>query len=391
MNPGPRLARILPWRDCSLLAASTSEAFMHRRNVLWIAVASLLLSIFGPIIPVGLAQGISCEPLDTGTPAPAITETTEIPAFEVPEGATEVTFGYTPVSVFAPVFVAYEKGYFAEYGIDVTLEPLPGGSDMVLLTATGDMDFGVGGVGPAYWNAASQDLGVEIIAPGHAEGSPVASPLMISKKACEEGTITSVADLAGKKVAVNSPGATEIWLDIALETGGLSIEDVDLQYMSFPDAVVALESGALDASIIGEPLATKAEQDGFAVRLLPDFPIQHLQPTVLFGNQQWMADNPDAAAGVVAGYLRAARDLTENFNDPLNLAIIEKYTGVPAQLIAESVKPVYSVDGSINFDSMAELQTFFRERELLDYDEDIDPQSLVNLAYVEAALELIGE
>ena len=354
-------------------------------------LATLLLSLVGPFSPSAVAQGAACLPLDTGTPVPDVGETVEIPAFEVPDGATEVTFGYTPVSVFAPVFVAYEKGYFAEQGLDVTLEPLAGGSDMVLLTATGDMDFGIGGVGPAYWNAASQDLGVEIIAPGHSEGSPVASPLMISKKACEDGTITSVADLAGKKVAVNSPGATEIWLDTALETGGLSIEDVDLQYMSFPDAVVALESGALDAAIIGEPLATKAEQDGFAVRLLADFPIQHLQPTVVFGNQQWMADNPDAATGIVAGYLQASRDLTENFNDPVNLAIIEKYTGVPAQLIAESVKPVYSTDGTLNLESFTILQTFFRERGLLDYDEDIDPATMVNTDYVDAALELIGQ
>ncbi len=355
----------------------------------------MLLVLLATVLPFSAssasAQGLSCEPFDSGTPVPEISEVPEIPAFEVPDGATEITFGYTPVSVFAPVFVAYEKGYFAEYGLDVTLEPLPGGSDMVLLTATGDMDFGVGGVGPAYWNAASQDLGIEIIAPGHAEGSPVASPLMISKAACEDGSITSVADLAGKKVAVNSPGATELWLDTALRQGGLTIEDVDLQYLSFPDAVVALESGALDAAIIGEPLATKAEQDGIAVRLLADFPVQQYQPTVVFGNQEWMDANPDATAGVVAAYLRASRDLMENFNDPINLAIIEKYTGVPAQLIAASVHPVFSTDGSISLDSLNELQAFFRGRGLLDYDTDLDPATMVNTTYVDEALTLIGD
>jgi len=261
----------------------------------------------------------------------------------------------------------------------------------VLLTSTGDMDMAISGIGPAYWNATDQELGVEIVAPGHMEGSPVASPLMISMQACEDGSITSVADLEGKRVAVNAPGATEIWLDIALETAGLSIEDVDLQYMSFPDAVVALESGALDASIVGEPLATQAEQDGLAVRLLPDFPVQEIQPTMIFGNQQWMADNADATAGIVAGHLRASRDLTGNFNDPLHLAIIEKYTGVPAQLIAESVKPVYSTDGTVIVESLSQLQTFFGERGLLDYDEDIDPTTMVNTRYVDAALETIGE
>lgn len=355
-----------------------------------IAIVTMLLPLGG----LGLASAqssLSCAPLDSGTPAPEIGAAPELPGVTVPEDATEVTFGYVPVSIFAPVFVAYEKGYFAEAGLDVALEVLPGGSDMVLLTSTGDMDMAISGIGPAYWNATDQDLGVQIVAPGHQEGAPVASPLMISRRACEEGTITSVADLAGKRVAVNAPGATELWLDIALETAGLSIEDVELEYLSFPDAVVALESGALDASIIGEPLATQAEQDGFAVRLLPDFPVQEIQPTMIFGNEAWMAENAEAATGIVAGYLRAARDLTENFNDPLHLAIIEKYTGVPAQLIAASVKPVYSTDGTINIDSLAQLQTFFGDRGLLDYDGAIDPQSMVNSAYVDAALETIGE
>ena len=353
-------------------------------------IAAMILPTLG-IAPAIAQSAPNCGPLDIGTPVPEISEAPELPGVTVPDDATEVTFGYIPVSIFAPVFVAYEKGYFAEAGLDVELEVLPGGSDMVLLTSTGDMDMAISGVGPAYWNATDQELGVEIVAPGHMEGSPVASPLMISMQACEEGTITSVADLAGKRVAVNAPGATEIWLDIALETAGLSIEDVDLQYLSFPDAVVALESGALDASIVGEPLATQAERDGLAVRLLPDFPVQEIQPTVIFGNQVWMSDNPEATAGVVAGYLRASRDLTENFNDPLHLAIIEKYTGVPAQLIAESVKPVYSTDGMVSFDSLSQLQTFFGERGLLDYDEDIDPATMVNGSYVEAALETIGE
>jgi len=358
---------------------------------------AILIAIMAMLLPsVGLAPAtaqdtLDCAPLDTGTPVPEVGAAPELPGVTVPENATEVTFGYIPVSIFAPVFVAYEKGYFAEAGLDVTLEALPGGSDMVLLTSTGDMDMAISGIGPAYWNATDQGLGVEIVAPGHEEGSPVASPLMISRQACEEGTITSVADLAGKRVSVNAPGATELWLDIALETAGLSIEDVELEYLSFPDAVVALDSGALDGAIVGEPLATQAERDGLAVSLLPDFPVQGIQPTMIFGNQEWMAENPEATTGIVAGYLRASRDLTGNFNDPLHLAIIEKYTGVPAQLIAASVKPVYSTDGAVNVESLAQLQTFFGERGLLDYEGAIDPQTMVNGSYVEAALEMIGE
>ena len=76
--------------------------------------------------------------------------------------------------------------------------------------------------------------------------------------------------------------------------------------------------------------------------------------------------------------LRASRDLTDNFNDPVNLAIIQKYTDVPPELIAESIKPVYQVDGQIDLESLGLLQDFFRERDLLEYDENFEP--IPNLA-----------
>lgn len=355
----------------------------------------LMLTLTGGIFaaaPAVAAQStpLSCAPLSKATPAADLSKPVAIPPVKVPAKATKVVMGYVPASIFAPVFVAKEKGYFAEQGLDVDLQPLPGGSDMVVLTATGKFDAGIGGIGPAYWNGFNQGLPLKIIAPGHAEGSPVATPLMISKKNCESGKIRSVKDLKGKKVSVNARGATEYWLDQALRTGGLTIKDVDLQTLPFPDAVTALNSGAIDAAMVGEPLATKAEQDGIAVRLLSTFPVQNIQPTMIFANDSFLQKHPDAAVGLVAGYLKAARDLTSNFNDPLNLAIIQKYTNVPAALVADSVKPVYSTTGEIDLKSLSTLQTFFRDRGQLDYDKDIDPAKLVDTQYVEKARQKLG-
>jgi NitT/TauT family transport system substrate-binding protein len=192
-------------------------------------------------------------------------------------------------------------------------------------------------------------------------------------------------------VSVNARGATEYWLSQALATGGLTMGDVTVETLAFPDAVAALQSGAIDAAMIGEPLATKAEQDGIAVRLASDFDVQNIQPTVIIGNNGWLEGNPDLAAGLVAGYLKAARNLSNGgFSDPATLAIIEQYTQVPADLIAASVKPVYSQDGVIDLQSIETMQQFFRDQDLLEYDENIDPASIVDTQYVDAALALIG-
>jgi NitT/TauT family transport system substrate-binding protein len=303
-----------------------------------------------------------------------------------------MTVGYIPISIYAPIFVAADKGYYAAEGLDVTLEPLAGGGDLVALTASGRLQAAATGAGPALWNAVAQGFPVTVVAPGHREGNPVATPLMISKEACESGSIRSVADLAGKRVSVNARGATEYWLDRALGTAGLGLDDVDLQTLAFPDAVLALDAGALDAAMVAEPLATQAEQDGRAVRLATDFPVQDVQPTAVVANADFLAENPEAVQGFVTAYLRACRDLAgAGFDDPENLAIIERYTSIPADLIAAAVPPIYSVDGVIDPVGLGALQTFFRGRDQLEYDEDLDPNTFIDRRFVDAALVELGD
>jgi NitT/TauT family transport system substrate-binding protein len=356
----------------------------------------LIVALFAPVLAVAPiaagAQGVAlnCSPSSpAGTPPAAASD--PVTPVAPPADALKVTMGYVPAAIFAPVFVAKELGYFAEQGLDVSLESLPGGSDMVALTATGDFDAGIGGAGPAFWNAMELGLPLKVIAPGHAEGNPVATPLMISKAACESGAIASVADLKGKKVSVNARGATEYWLSQALGTAGLTLDDVELLTLAFPDAVAALQSGALDAAMVGEPLATSAEQEGIAVRLLTDFPVQDVQPTVIYGNQSFLDEHPDAATGLVTAYLKACRDMANGgFSDPAILAIIEQYTGVPAALVAQSVPPVYAVDGTIDLAGLQKMQAFFRERGQLEYDTDIDPVTFVDTRFIDAALQALG-
>jgi NitT/TauT family transport system substrate-binding protein len=331
-----------------------------------------------------LAQGTP-----TASPQGPI-EPVEIPPFDVPEDATEINLGALPVMIYAPMFVAYEKGYFAERGLNASISPINSGTDLTVLTSTNELQISISGVGPAFWNAVDAGLPLKIVAPGHEEGNPVATPLMVSKAAFDEGTITSVADLAGKRVSVNAPGATEFWLDAALRTDGLTISDVDLQYLTFPDAVTALSSGALDGAMVGEPLATQAVQEGLAVILSEDFPVQGVQVTAVYANANWIEENRDATVGFVAAYLQACRDLTEEPNDPLNLTIINKYTNVPIDLIAQSVRPVYQAEGAIQVDNLITLQEFFSERELMDFDGVIDPETVIEQSIIDDAVAALN-
>ncbi len=308
------------------------------------------------------------------TSAPTAATGAEQPA---PSGEkTVVRLGYVPVLIYAPLYVGIERGYFADEGITVESTPVQGGSDPVVQLAAGNFDAALGGAGAGLFNAAARGVKFTIVAPMHSEKAPLSSPLVVSAKRKDE--FKSVADLKGKKVSINATGAaTEYWLAQALAKGGLTIDDVQLTTVAFPQVPAALESGSLDAAILGEPLATINQQQGLVSILSNDF-IDGFTATYLYMGDTLLAQKPEVAAGFMRAYLRACRDLQGNYMTPEIAAIVEKYTKVPAAVVEKAAVPQYSASGEVPVKDLQTLQEYFRSRKLLEYDQDIDVNSIVN-------------
>jgi NitT/TauT family transport system substrate-binding protein len=348
--------------------------------------------VLGLMIVTLLAACVPVAPM----PAPAATteneaEPTAVAAEEEAADLEVVRVGYIPVTIYAPLYVADAKGYFAEEGIDVELLPVQGGSDNVVQVAAGNFDVAGGGISAGMWNAADRGIEFEIIAPLHAERPPLTTPLVVSKARFESGEITSVADLAGKKVAVNAAGAaTEYWLAKALEQGNLTLEDIELLSVGFREVGAALESGTLDAGMLGEPLTTLAEDQGLVHRLTQDF-LSDFTVTVLYYNKDWSTANPELADGFARAFLRGARDLIgDQWYNEENLAIIEQYTGVPADVVARANRSYHDPNGEVPVADLMTLQEFFMERGTLTYSDLIDVTQYINPSYAERAVEDLG-
>jgi NitT/TauT family transport system substrate-binding protein len=349
------------------------------RNLFVMLIAIFLLS----------ACAVPVAPATTGEAAP--TAAAEVPASAAAEELPVVRVGHVPVTIYAPLFVAAAKGYFEEEGMRVELLPVEGGTENVVQVAAGNFDVAGGGIGAGMLNAVARDIEFEIVAPLHTERPPLTSPLVVSKSRFDSGELTSVENLAGKKVSTNAKGAaTEYWLWRALQQGNLDFADVEVLGVGFREVAAALESGSLDAGILGEPLATLAEDQGLVARLSEDF-IDGFTPTVIYYNKDWATANPDLAEGFVKAYLRGARDLNgDAWYDEENLAIIEQYTGVPADVVARANRSYHDPNGVVPVDDLAELQRFFAEQGQLSYDEPLDLSQFVNTRYAEAAVEALG-
>lgn len=302
-----------------------------------------------------------------------------------------VRFGFVPVAINAPVYVAAEKGYFAEEGLNVEFLPIEGGSDAVVQVASGNFDVAGGGISASMLNAVARGIEFEIAAPLHTERPKLASPFVVSKKRFESGELTKMSDLKGKKVATNNRGtATEWWLSEALRQGGVDITEVEVIGLPFPQIAPALESGTLDGAILSEPFATAAEDKGLIVRLSEDF-VDGFKPTYVYFNKAWVTANPQAATGFIKAFLRGARDLQgEAYFDDANVAAISKYTKVEPDVIKRARRPYFDPNGTVSLADIQTLQQFYRKQGLLNYDQDIDMSRYINGRYVEEALKQLG-
>lgn len=77
-----------------------------------------------------------------------------------------------------------------------------------------------------------------------------------------DSTITSVADLKGKKVSVGAPGSgTEANTSQILEVFGLTFDDLDAEHLNFGDSVSRIQDGEIDAAFVtaGAPTAAVTE------------------------------------------------------------------------------------------------------------------------------------
>lgn len=342
-----------------------------------------------------IAMSLSLVACDMGGPTPATVtpsgtanttaspQGTQVPAANL----TKVRLGYVPVMIFAPLFVAVERGYFAKEGLDVQLTPVQGGSDSVVQLAAGNFDAAVGGAGAGLFNAAARGVKFTIVAPMHSERPPLASPLVISAKRANE--FKSIADLKGKTVAINATGAaTEYWLAKALATKGLTFKDVKLVTVPFSNVPAALESGSLDASILGEPLTTINEDKGVVKVLSEDF-IDGFTSTYVYMGDSLLKKNPQAANGFMKAYLKACRDLQGNYMNDDIANIIEKYTKVPADVIKRASPAQYDPNGRIPLEDITTLQDYFFSRNELEYTQKLDMSRFIDTELArQAAAEL---
>lgn len=140
----------------------------------------------------------------------------------------------------APLFVALEKGYFAEQGLEVELIAPSNPNDPPKLVAAGKADIAVS---YQHQHQMQVDQGLPLVRIATLVATPL-NALVVLK----DGPIQSIADLKGKTIGYSVGGFETVLLKVMLEKEGLKLSDVKLVNVNF-SLSPSLFTGQVDAVI----------------------------------------------------------------------------------------------------------------------------------------------
>jgi NitT/TauT family transport system substrate-binding protein len=307
-----------------------------------------------------------------------------------------VKVGHLGITADAPVYIALEKGYFKERKIELKLEPFVSAVPAMAPLSSGEIHAVGGGVSPTLFNAFARAFPVRVVAhrARDVEGNAL-DTLMIRSDL--KGQITRAADLKGKKIAINAPGSPYYYLvGKLLESEGLSLKDVEIVHMPWPDMAAAFSNKAIDVGGIVEPFATQYEEKGFATiwkRASDVIKNPGWEIAVLFFNDDWAKKNARVANDFMVAYLKGARDMMDAWNGGKNRAevvdIMIKHTRVKDRASYDKMHWGHvDPNGAILKDSLRDQQEFFAR--LGSIPKKVDVDAIVDDRYVKYAVEQLG-
>jgi NitT/TauT family transport system substrate-binding protein len=245
---------------------------------------------------------------------------------------TKIKVGYIGLTCEAPLFMAVEKGYFKEEGLDVSLVKCD-------WTAYKDA-LALGGIDIThhlimmFLKPIEQGMDVKILAGVH-KGC-------LRVQTATNSNIHSVEDLRGKRIGVQGMGTPPfIFANRALAVHGLDpAKDVTWQVYPVGELGLALEKGLVDAIATSEPIGTLLTSSGKVRNVADqatDEPFASEYCCAVVANGKFVSNNPKAAAAATRAILKGAKWVQANPQAAAQIAVDKKYLASKPQINAIAI------------------------------------------------------
>ena len=256
-----------------------------------------------------------------------------------PEQA-DVTVAALPAVDLVALYIAQDEGLFSEQGLHVTIEKIASSQAIIASQLKGQVDITAGSYVP-YISAQAAGARFRILAEASVLG-PGARVLVTTA----DSPITTVAQLAGKKIGVNGTNSIgTLLVSSLLAENGVSPKEVDFvtDAQGFPAMPGKLQDGVWAAAFLSEPYITVA-QEQYGDQVLADldqgdtanFPVDGYVAT-----QAWAQKYPNTAAAFVRAIEEGQR--IANSDAPAVQAAMARYDQLPKDVTAAMVLSRYPI------------------------------------------------
>ncbi|SCM76355.1 ABC-type nitrate/sulfonate/bicarbonate transport system, periplasmic component [uncultured Pleomorphomonas sp.] len=234
--------------------------------------------------------------------------------------------------LYLPLYVAQEKGYFADEGLKVTISTGGGGAQSWAAVIGGSADFSI--QDPVFVPKTRENGGDGVVVAAIQNAPTV---FIIGK----DGTPLqdNLAHLSGKRVIV-SPQPDTTWAFMSYLIKQQTLENVKLVNVSIGNEVPAIVSDRADYALAVEPQVTQSiRQNGlssvYSFSANKDwFPFAFSSLTT---TKDYISKNPEAAQGVITAFEMASRYIYKDFDGTVEIAA-KYFPNLPKEIVAEAVK-----------------------------------------------------
>lgn len=234
----------------------------------------------------------------------------------------------------------------APLGFRVAWKEFPSGPPLLEALSAGGVDFGQTGETPPIF---AQAAGVPFVYAAHEPSAPTGEAILVP----QGSAIKTLADLKGKKVALNKGSNVHFLLVRALERAGLKYSEIEPVYLAPADARAAFERGAVDAWVIWDPYLAAAQAATGAATLADAVGLAPNRQYYLAG-QSFAETNPAVVDAIIA----AIADV-DRWADGKNAAVTEELSasiGIPAAVLEAAVKRLHYGVRAMDDEAIADQQ-----------------------------------
>jgi NitT/TauT family transport system substrate-binding protein len=312
--------------------------------------------------------------------------------------SVKVAVGGAGCLCYLPTVLAKQLGEYEKAGVDVELINFKGGSQALTAVLGGSADV-VSGYYDHCVNLAAKNKSLAAFATYDRYPGLV---LVVSPK--RTGTISSIKDLAGKKVGVSAPGSsTDFFLKYLLRKNGVDPNAVPVIGIGLDStAVAAMDQGQVDAAVMLDPAVTLLQGRYKDLKILTDTRTQH-DTLAVFGGEypggslyapvEWIAKNEKEVQALAQAIVATLKWIHSHSPEEIMAKMPDELVGNDKQLYLAALKntiPMYSTNGAMDPKGAQAVLDVFSQSVPEIANAKIDVSKTYTNKYVEQAAAKLG-